>query len=256
MQYLDLTERKDHIIVCGDIHGEFKTLVHTIVQKQICDAVVIVAGDCGFGFDKLNYYDQLYRRLHKKLEKQNVLLLMVRGNHDDPLYFSEEVIDFPLMKTLPDYTVVHTVSHNILCVGGAVSVDRNFRISKMAYDRIQGKEHLPIYWGKEFVVYDESELNILNVENVTIDVVVTHTAPSFCPPFAKGDLEHWCAADEDLAEDVRRERKNMDNLYNYLVGHHHPLHSWYYGHYHASATHLQDHASFRLLNIMELCPIF
>lgn len=115
--------------------------------------------------------------------------------------------------------------------------------------------YLFIYWGKECMVYDESELDILDVENVKIDLVITHTAPSFCPPFAKGDLEHWCTADEDLAEDVHRERKNMDNLYNYLVEHHHPLHFWYYGHYHASATHLQKDTSFRLLNIMELHPI-
>lgn len=256
MQYLNLSNRSNTLIICGDIHGEFRTLVYTIEQKHISNAVVIVAGDCGFGFEKLSYYDQLYKRLHKKLEKQNVLLLMVRGNHDDPLYFSEEVIDFPYMKTLPDYTVVNTSSHHILCVGGAVSIDRNFRISKMAYDQMLRKKHLPLYWPEEAMVYDEAELDVLELKQIQIDTVVTHTAPSFCPPFTKGDLEHWCEADESLADDVSRERKSMDQLYNYLIKHDHPLHAWYYGHYHTSATHLQDNTHFHLLDIMELCQVY
>lgn len=256
MQYLNLSDRSDTLIICGDIHGEFRTLVYTIEQKLISDAVIIVAGDCGFGFEKLSYYDLLYKRLHKKLKKLNVLLLMVRGNHDDPLYFSKEVIDFPFMKTLPDYTIVHTSSHNILCIGGAVSIDRNFRLSKMAYDQIRGKKHLPIYWPEEFMIYDEKELNILEQEQITIDTVVTHTAPSFCPPFSKGDLVHWCEADEYLADDIRQERNNMDKLYNHLIKHNHPLNAWYYAHYHTSASHIQDNTHFHLLDIMELQLIF
>lgn len=34
-----------------------------------------------------------------------------------------------MIKALPDYTLVHTTGHNVLCVGGAVSTDRNLRIS-------------------------------------------------------------------------------------------------------------------------------
>lgn len=87
MQYLDISYRDDIVEVCGDIHGEFETLVFNIVQKKIENATVIVAGDCGFGFNKLAYYDELYKRkLHRKLKKQNVLLLMVRGNHDAPCF--------------------------------------------------------------------------------------------------------------------------------------------------------------------------
>lgn len=180
MQYLDISYRNDIVEVCGDIHGEFETLVFNIVQKKIKNATVIVAGDCGFGFNKLAYYDELYKRkLHRKLKKQNVLLLMVRGNHDDPLFFDKELIDFPYMKTLPDYTIVHTRKHNILCVGGAISIDRSFRLSQMDYNRILGKQRLPLYWKDEMFRYDEEQLRILNDEGIKIDTVITHSAPDF-----------------------------------------------------------------------------
>lgn len=44
MQYLDISYRDDFVIACGDIHGEFETLVFNIIQKKF------VAVDCGFRF--------------------------------------------------------------------------------------------------------------------------------------------------------------------------------------------------------------
>lgn len=250
MQYLDLSDHPDNVIVCGDIHGDFETLVYDIDRRQITDATVIVAGDCGFGFCHIGYYDNLYKRkLHKKLAKANVLLLMVRGNHDDPIYFEKELIDYPYMKTLPDYTIVHTAGHNILCIGGAVSQDRNFRISMMS---IQEKGKMPLWWTDEPFVFKLEELQVLEDESVRIDAVITHPAPSFCPPHTKGDFEYFCANDKNLAEDVRREREGLNKVYEWLSKYGHPLRYWYYGHYHQSATYEHNGTFFHLLNINEL----
>ena len=41
------------IVVSGDIHGDFNLLVNKIcVQYQMQNTLVIVAGDCGFGFER------------------------------------------------------------------------------------------------------------------------------------------------------------------------------------------------------------
>ena len=40
-----------NVVVSGDIHGDFNLLVYKLcVQYQMKDTVLIVAGDCGFGF--------------------------------------------------------------------------------------------------------------------------------------------------------------------------------------------------------------
>lgn len=60
------------IVVSGDIHGEFKELVYKCcVQYGMTDTVIIVAGDCGFGFEKPGYYENLYRRCRERLSKAN-----------------------------------------------------------------------------------------------------------------------------------------------------------------------------------------
>ena len=49
-----------NIVVCGDIHGEFNAVIYKLcIQYQITDTVLIIAGDCGFGFDKPGYYDNV-----------------------------------------------------------------------------------------------------------------------------------------------------------------------------------------------------
>ena len=48
------------IVVCGDIHGEFNAVIYKLcIQYQMTETVLIIAGDCGFGFDKPGYYDNV-----------------------------------------------------------------------------------------------------------------------------------------------------------------------------------------------------
>lgn len=46
------------IVASGDIHGDFIQLVFKLcVQYQMKDTILIVAGDCGFGFEKKESYE-------------------------------------------------------------------------------------------------------------------------------------------------------------------------------------------------------
>lgn len=257
MTFFNLKDRES-IVVCGDIHGEFSSLVHKVISSnRISHAAVIVAGDCSFGFYRFNYYNDLYKlKLHRKLSDADVQIFMMRGNHDDPEYFNKRLIDYPFFKTVPDYSVLQTASHNILCVGGAISIDRGPRISKMQLDKILGKEALPLYWEDEPILFSEKELDFLSLHNIKIDTVITHSAPSFCPPFQKGLVESFATKDESLLSDIRKERENTERLYTWLANHNHPLRNWFYGHFHDSAIWQQDQTTFTMLNIMELRNLY
>ena len=56
-------EDVEMVVVSGDIHGAFRQIVNKVTaQYDIHNALLIVAGDCGFGFEKLGYYEDIYQR--------------------------------------------------------------------------------------------------------------------------------------------------------------------------------------------------
>lgn len=112
-------ECKD-IVVSGDIHGDFNLLVNKIcVQYQMRNTLVIVAGDCGFGFDKRGYYDNMVKRNAKRMNDANNWIVFIRGNHDNPAYFDGKSFKHKRFIAIPDYSVINACNHSILCVGGA-----------------------------------------------------------------------------------------------------------------------------------------
>lgn len=252
MNLFQVDNEYNSLFICGDIHDEYKRLLYELKRKGIHDATILLAGDCGIGFEKTGYYVQLYQKLSRTLQNINCQLLLIRGNHDDPAYFQGKLIDFPLMKTLPDYSVIRFKNRNILCIGGAVSVDRSERLHAMRLAVKKGRAEPKYYWKNEMPEFDEIQLGELKAGNILIDTVVTHTAPSFCTPFVKTGIENWLLKDKELEADIMHEREVMDTIHNYLSTEGHPVKNWFYGHFHNSHVEYISNICFRMLDIMEL----
>lgn len=252
------------IVVSGDIHGDFTQLVFKCcVQYGMTDTLIVVAGDCGFGFERPGYYEGIYKKCSARLSKTNNWLVFIRGNHDNPAYFRSALplgssknllpIKHRRWMTLPDYSIIKACGHTILCVGGATSIDRMLRMNAKGYHLPNPKEPLApnVYWADEGPVYDEQQLDVID-NAFAIDTVITHTSPSFCELSSHQGLQDWAAHDLTLLEDVERERKVMDNLHAYLYSKNHPLSYWFYGHFHQSWHCEIDGVQYNMLDIMEL----
>ena len=251
------------LVVCGDIHGDFNLLVHKLcVQYQMKDTTCIVAGDCGFGFEKKEYYENIVRRNSKRMSAANNRIIFIRGNHDNPAYFDGVTFAHKRFLAIPDYSVVNICNHSVLCVGGAISMDRQYR--RAAWERNQKKYkrygHHSVddilapnyYWHNEPPVFNEELLAQILAET-NIDTVVTHTAPSFCELQDKSGLDEWAAYDSNLIPDIQNERSTMDAIHAKLkgcnIGH------WCYGHFHQSWHASIDGILFKMLDIMELYEV-
>lgn len=245
------------IVVSSDIHGDFTQLVYKCcVQYGITDTLIIVAGDCGFGFSKKSFYDSIYEKCRDKLSKANNWIVFVRGNHENPVYFEKGVVRHKRWMAVPDYSVIKACGHTILCVGGAISIDRRVRMMSKHWHPIVMDEPLApnVYWPDEQPKFDIAKLDEID-KCTAIDTVITHTSPSFCELSSHFALEDWAMHDKNLMDDVKHERKVMDDLYNYLYTKNHPLHYWFYGHFHESWHAKIDDVVFNLLDIMELREI-
>lgn len=241
------------IVVAGDIHGDFKALVYKCcIQYQMTDTLIIVAGDCGFGFQRPGYYEDLYMQLSGRLSKANNWLVFVRGNHDNPAYFDGHQVNYKRWKAVPDYSVIKACGHTILCVGGAVTMERTWRESS-PYHHFHPVDPFQrdLYWPDEVPVYDEAKLEAIS-KDYAVDVVITHTAPSFCEPKEKSTLWQWSAEDVTLHRDVKKERKVLDDICTFLKENGHFLEHWFYGHFHESWHNEIEGVRYNMLDIMEV----
>jgi len=236
------------VAVCGDIHGAFEEMVFKLnVQYGMTDTLLIIAGDCGFGFEKPGYYEQIFTKISRRLTKANNWIVMIRGNHDNPAYFQEQRIHHERFRCIPDYSIVTSCGHTVLCIGGAISIDRIYRL---AVDSRPHSAQTACYWADEIPYLDEEALAEIN-DKYKVDIVVTHTSPSFCELFTKEGLMGWAKRDETLMEDCAQERAILDRIFNSLFEAGHPLSRWYYGHFHQSWTSTICGILFSMLDIME-----
>lgn len=247
----------DMVVVSGDIHGEFGTIINKVIaQYSITNALVIVAGDCGFGFERPGYYENILNKYRRRLSAANVYFAFMRGNHDNPHYFKEGIIDWKRFMTIEDYTVIKAAGHNILCIGGAISIDRYDRYgvrlnSARFWDG--APELMPgVYWPGEKVVLDKKALKDIIINEPVIDTVVTHTAPSFCEFTQKNGLVRAFQRDEELEDDVNEERLTMDMIHKALVDNGRRPKNWIYGHFHASWHSTIEDTTYTMLDIEEL----
>ena len=239
------------VIICGDIHGDFKSLVYKLcIGWHYTDTLLIVAGDCGFGFNKPGYYQTVFNQVAGRLKKANNWVVFVRGNHDDPAYFAEECVKYERWRCVPDYSVIRAAGHAILVVGGAVSVDRKVRIQENEQLRQLGHTQTASWWANEAPVFNPDEIAAIP-ECINIDTVVTHTAPSFCELRTKDGLKAWTVYDPALVWDCSKERETMDDILACLQQNHHAVERWYYGHFHSSWSDMIGGVRYTMLNILE-----
>ena len=241
-----------HVVVSGDIHGDFRELVYKVCGCEgMHDTLVIVAGDCGFGFHKSGYYEDIYQKCSKRLAKANNWIVFVRGNHDNPAYFDGQQVNHKRWKAVPDYSVIKACGHTILCVGGAITMERTWREASPYHHFHPTDPFQPdLYWPAEEPVYEQARLDAIT-DACAIDTVITHTAPSFCAPKEKRTLAQWTAEDPLLPADVKRERETIDRIYSYLKEYSHPLQQWYYGHFHQSWHSEIEGVKYQILDVMD-----
>lgn len=246
--FLKFDIEPENIVAVGDIHGEFKLLINKANdQYRLKNTIIIQCGDFGIGFYKENFYKTLFTQLNKKLKKNNNILVVLRGNHDNPKYFDDS-LNLSNLKLVADYSIIKTPTKCCLLIGGAISIDRINRKHQIDYSYS--------YWHNESFVYDENKLNeINNLYNKQITHVFTHSCPEGCEPYTKDGIKWWMNIDKELKTDVDLERSEHKRLMDYLSVNKQPIRQWFYGHFHYSKQEFINGIQFVLLDIEQFQEI-
>ncbi|SHI79511.1 metallophosphoesterase [Fibrobacter sp. UWP2] len=232
--------------ICGDIHGEISGLVRNAVNRGISCADILVVGDFGAGFGRPKSMDVAYGKVRAALEKNDICIYTIRGNHDDPAFF-DGLHDFERLHFLPDHRMVELCGKRIYPVGGAVSADIDLvdqlsrKSRRMINDSlIKFGSYKRVWWP------DEAPTQITEGLPTVVDIVVSHEAPlSFDPPLVQADY----VRDETWLKIVES-RKYLDYVLSQVKSS-----LWFYGHYHCHFEGSYQNTLYRCLDIAEMTRV-
>ena len=166
------------IYITGDKHGDYSDVFEFCYKfKTTRDDVLIILGDAG-----INYYlDDRDYILKNSLLQLPITLFCVHGNHEERpeninsykmnkfnggiVYYEE---DYPNILFAKDGEIYNFNGNDTLVVGGAYSVDKDYRLI-MGYN-----------WYSSEQPNDEIKnrvRNILKECNNKVDVILSHTCP-------------------------------------------------------------------------------
>lgn len=236
------------LLFLGDIHGNFEYIKGQIKRLNISDCTLIQLGDFGVGFSKPGPEKDNLLLLNKFFGLRNIKTYVLRGNHDDPAYFNGDHM-YENLKLMPDYSVIEADGMKIGLIGGAISIDRKYRLRQDTINARYGSSRKS-YWFDEVLKYDEEKIGQMK----DLDILCTHTAPEWCLPMNKigfGSLvESFADDDPTLLEELKEERALMSRIFREIqkqsfVKNH------YYGHFHRSEYTSEGMCLHRLCNINE-----
>lgn len=206
----------------GDVHGKFDSqhTLSNIIEAMPTNSLIIQVGDFGIGFHLDREKIQL-GEIDCELEKNDVTLWAIRGNHDDPSFWKDDTdnyrqfhSDLSNIELIPDYSWRIINDHKFLFIGGAISIDREKRDVGVNY------------WIDEIVYIDEDKLHAN-----AVDVLITHTCSDISGfPVDSPKIDYYSSADDKLREDIIREKSMMAKIMKIDFKEH------YYGHFHQSSV--------------------
>lgn len=204
--------------VIGDSHG-LGSLLEAIKKSKLTNSSFVHVGDVGIGFVQASIDLLLLERISSYLEKINSYLYLLRGNHDNPIWWTENWYQSDRIKLVKDYEVLQIEDNNILCIGGAISIDRLVRT-------------VNIDWWKDEEIIKQSVTHCRDLQGV-----ITHNVPLFCPPFGINNIvKYYIDLEKSLGNQffesqLLGERKYLSDVFEELHQNN-DLKFWCSGHMH------------------------
>lgn len=210
------------IYITGDKHGDYNDVFNFCNKyKTTREDILIILGDAG-----INYYlnDNDYI-LKNSLLQLPITLFCIHGNHEERpenissykkkifnnsyVYYEE---DYPNLLFAKDGEIYNFNGRKVLVIGGAYSVDKYYRLMR-GYN-----------WYESEQPNDEIRKRVkfnLNVNNSTIDIVLSHTCPYKYLPY-EAFLDFIDQSTVDNSTEIFLDEIENNIKYN----------KWYCGHYH------------------------
>lgn len=227
--------------VTGDCHGDVSRFIN---QPQFAEGLnpeevgIIILGDAGINF----FLDGSDAKRKKKLQDTKYNYYLLRGNHkqrpellpDIHMRLDTEIRglvwmqdEFPNIKYLIDGQDYHFGQYTALCIGGAYSIDKWYRLSKAGItDTADFAQLCAAGWFPHEQLNDLERRAIMNqlqrkASSTTYNFVLTHTCPFSWQPV---DLFLQAVDQSKVDNTMEKWLEEIKNSINWNL--------WLFGHFH------------------------
>ena len=233
-------------LVRGDTHGNFLWMTNGCLDNYIPEeTAIVILGDCGFDF----YLNKVDERKKAEVNARGYRIYWLRGNHearpqDIPsyqTYYDKDVQgtvyynpEFPNLRAFLDYGFYKIGDYLCLIIGGAYSVDKEWRLSRVNLTEETNNPKKSGWFNNEQLNEQERYDCLDTIHYWTsvgglnkVDFVLTHTCPKSFQPIDMFlsfiDQSKVDTTMEDFLEEIKR-----------IV----PYDIWLFGHYHTNRIEL------------------
>ena len=207
--------------ITGDTHGNFNRINYFCERFETSkEDILCILGDAGINY-YLNKKDYMLKQV---LQDMPITFFCIHGNHEERpfnistyitkkwnggiVYYEEE---FPNILFAKDGEIYNINGKSILVIGGAYSVDKEYRLLK---GWSWFKDEQP---SKEIVKYIEKQIT----KQRHFDIVLTHTCP------IKTEPRHMFLPFIDQSKVDKTTELLLQRIADWIT-----FDSWYFGHFH------------------------
>ena len=234
------------ILLSGDIHSYTGALQRVMyhAQNNNVDRVFFL-GDFGY-----NFTDNFIQIGQDLADETGLMVEFIDGNHEN----FDRLYSFPIaddgyrylsdnVRHIPRGTVLNLDGHHVLCMGGATSIDRQWRK--------EGES----WWSQEAITDEQVELALENCQGKKIDAMFCHDSPILPDRGNKAFLGGFIPEEDIKLSDDNRDRIAklvLDLQPQYLYhGHHHVRHDDEFHGCQIRGLGMQNHANKQLMLMVD-----
>lgn len=219
--------------VTGDTHGQVNNRLRQLWQNNKSqynrnNAALIILGDAGLNF----FLNEQDNREKRRVQERGYIVYCLRGNHEErpeniptmKKWYDSEVNNyvyrepqFPNIRYLIDGEVYYFNNYSALALGGAYSVDKEYRLRTA----IPGTPWTGWFEGEQLTKEEMARIEY-ELSGRAVDFVLSHTCPISWEP---RDLFLNSIPQGSIDKSMELWMEDFKNMLNWNI--------WLFGHFHA-----------------------